>query len=469
MCLGSATLVAGGVLSFQGGVTKAHAAPSTITFGVPSVVDPIHTVGEPDIAIDRAGNVFTSGPAGSGEQRSLWWSSVDGGATYRVIEPIAQATALASEPNNPGGGDTDIAFDNQTPQNQYFNDLFALTALRVAKTSNEGATVTQTLLPGVISTKSEVDRQWYAVWDPGSTLTTSPVTTKPTIYIEYGPAPSKWLRSTDGQTFTTATSTTHVGADGYPSIDQITGKVFEATYSGSNIVLNIGTPYDTSGDLCFLDDTTTTCPAAYGAGSGVINIASVVNNSGEAANFVVSSMDQGRNLYVEWVARSTTPTQRQVFVSAAPANNPTPVNGCSTNCWNNWTTPVQVSDGSSTTGDAVNIFPWIKAGYAGIADGVWYGDQSTLDPSTTCTPGSSGCHVWNVFMNQLKFPLNTSGGVTGAAPTQNLVKVTPHPMDYYDVCLQGTGCVLVQGNRNLADFFEITRDQSGAAEIVYDD
>jgi hypothetical protein len=49
------------------------------------------------------------------------------------------------------------------------------------------------------------------------------------------------------------------------------------------------------------------------------------------------------------------------------------------------------------------------------------------------------------------------------------VKVTPHPMHYNDVCLAGTGCISQRGNRNLADFFAVTIDQSGAAAIVYDD
>src|SRR5207245_2806863 len=38
-----------------------------------------------------------------------------------------------------------------------------------------------------------------------------------------------------------------------------------------------------------------------------------------------------------------------------------------------------------------------------------------------------------------------------------------------DICLMGTGCITSQGNRNLADFFVITIDSTGAAEIVYDD
>ena len=436
-----------------------------ITFGVPSVVDPIHGVGEPDIAVDRAGHVFVSGPAGTGEQRSLWWGSNDGGATYRVIEPVGTATALIGTPNLPGGGDTDIAFDNQIPQTQYFSDLAALVAERMVKTSNEGASESQTLFPG----GKETDRQWLAVWDPpAGTTTTSPATTQPIVYMEYGPAPSTWVKSTDGQSFSKANPSTHFGADGYPSIDQVTGDVFEANYNGSKISLNIGTPNDVAGDLTFLDDS---------GQPGLITVASGVDNSGDVANFVVSSMDTARNLYVAWVARdNTTPTKRQVFVAAAPANNATPysqdpahIPACSVNCWNHWTAPVQVSDALPATGDAVNVFPWIKAGGPGAADTVWYGDQSTLDPSATCTPLSTGCHVWNVFMDQTVFPTDATGAITGAAPTLNLTKVTPHPMDYYDVCLSGTGCVESQGNRNLADFFEVNIDHTGAAEIVYDD
>ncbi|MHB8719182.1 MAG: hypothetical protein ACYDAC_09885 [Candidatus Dormibacteria bacterium] len=458
----TASVVGTASLAPTGGTPTPSPVTSPITFGVPSPVDPIHGVGEPDIAVDRAGHVFVSGPAGTGEQRSLWWGSSDAGSTYRVIESVGQATSLFGTANQPGGGDTDIAFDNQTPQTQYFADLAALVALRVVKTSNEGASETQTLFPGAGMSSSEVDRQWYAVWDPPSgTTSISPATSHPIIYVEYGPAPSKWYRSTDGQTFTSATPATHFGADGYPSIDQVTGDVFEANYNGSTISLNIGKPNDASGDLTFLDDS---------GQPGLITVAKGVDNSGDVANFVVTSMDSARNLYVTWVGRdNTTPTKRQVFVAAAPADNVTAVNGCTTNCWNNWTTPVQVSDGLSATGDAVNVFPWLKAGGPGMVDAVWYGDQSTLNPSATCTPVSAGCHVWNVFMNQVSFVTDSTGAVVHATPSTNLVKVTPHPMDYYDICLSGTGCVLSQGNRNLADFFEVTVDHTGAAEIVYDD
>jgi hypothetical protein len=61
-----------------------------------------------------------------------------------------------------------------------------------------------------------------------------------------------------------------------------------------------------------------------------------------------------------------------------------------------------------------------------------------------------------------------SGGRVGH-PSVTQVKVTPHPMDFADACLAGSACVAQQGNRNLADFFEVRVDNTGAAMIVYDD
>src|SRR4051812_50079775 len=61
--------------------TKA-AAPAT-TFGVPRIVDPIHTYGEPDIKVAPNGDIHVSGPAGTGVQRSIWNVSKDGGDSWR--------------------------------------------------------------------------------------------------------------------------------------------------------------------------------------------------------------------------------------------------------------------------------------------------------------------------------------------------------------------------------------------------
>src|SRR5882672_11876212 len=88
-----------------------------IAFQVPTVVDPIHTNGEPDIGIDPQGRVFVSGPTGTGTQRSTWFGSVDGGQTFRVMaqkRPPDPIIGIAAP--GPGGGDTDINFDRSGKQ-----------------------------------------------------------------------------------------------------------------------------------------------------------------------------------------------------------------------------------------------------------------------------------------------------------------------------------------------------------------
>ncbi len=438
-----------------------RAAPA-ITFSTPTVVDPLQTGGEPDIAVDPQGRVFASAPTGTGTQRSVWYGSVDGGQTFRVISANKPADTVTAETQPPGGGDTDIQFDRSGKQ--YFSDLYALACFRTATSSDGGATVQSDPQGGCAKTNgSGGDRQWEVVYDPapGTPKQSAYTGATPLVYMEYNayPVGGEWEKSTDGLTYTNAVNGNNgltltyspYGHDGYPSIDQQTGDVLEANYIGgstqttSDIVLNIGVP-DASGNLTFLD-------APSGDISKLITVAKdVPDDRGDVANFVVSSIDQGRNLWVAWVARPSDVTKSQTFVAVASAASG----------WTQWSKPVQVSQPSG--GSYTSIFPWIKAGGAGRADVVWYGADRYTDPSVN--NGQS----WNVFMSQVVWPVNGAGGVTtSASPQATQVKVTPHPMKYGDVCLQGTGCITAKGNRNLADFFNVTIDRSGAAEIVYDD
>jgi hypothetical protein len=459
----------GGVFVLAGvGAGQARGAP--IAFSVPSVADPIHAWGEPTIGVDPlGGGVFVSGPTGTGTQRSAWEGSVDGGQTFRVITPNAPPTAIQSLEDPPGGGDTDLNFD--LSGKVYFTDLYALLCDRTATTSDGGATVAQSFDGCGQSPGS--DRPWLAVYDPPAGTPHQSAYTGPTplIYEEYnnltGPGPNsggQWNMSTDGLNWTDATSGvtpateaaySPFGPDGYPAIDQQTGKVFQpagfpngdGTY---DLLLNIGTP-DATGSLTFLD-----APTSSGGGPNYGNLIHIADNLPGSPDtlFSVASMDSARNLFVVWcVNSSSSPALDQVFVSASSAASG----------WRAWTKPVQVSNASTATGDAVNVFPWLKAGGPGRADAVWYGSNKQVDPS------SQSGQAWNVFMDQLVFPVDSTGAITAAAPSTSLVKVSPHPMHYNDICLQGSGCVTSQGNRNLADFFTVTIDHSGAAEIIYDD
>jgi hypothetical protein len=462
-----------GALSLAGSFllvgTAGVASAKSIGFQVPSVTDPIHAWGEPTVGIDPQARVFVSGPTGTGTQRSAWEGSVDGGRSFRVITPPPPPTAVQSIEDPPGGGDTDLNFD--LSGKQYFVDLYALACDRVATTSDGGATVQQSFFGCDGSPGS--DRPWLAVYDPPPGTPHDSTYTGPTplTYLEYnnlvGPGPNggaQWNKSTDGLSYTNATSgvtpageSTYspFGADGYPAIDQQTGKVFEAAGSPNSdgtfdLLLNIGTP-DATGDLTFLDAPT----ASSGGGPDSGNLVHIADNLPGSPDtlFSVLSMDSARNLFVVWATSGSSPSQRQVYVSASSAASG----------WRTWTKPVRASDASTRTGDAVNVFPWIKAGGPGRADAVWYGSNKSVDPS------SQSGQAWNAFMSQVVFPVSSSGAITGAAPSTALVKVSPHPVHYNDICLQGTGCVTSQGNRNLADFFTVTIDHTGAAEVLYDD
>src|SRR5437660_175447 len=178
-------------------------------------------------------------------------------------------------------------------------------------------------------------------------------------------------RGADGLTHTNATRAvtpapeatySPFGPDGYPAIDQHTRKVFQAAGfpngDGSyDLELNIGTP-DAAGNLTFLD-----APTASSNGGpnyeGLIHIADNLPGSPDTL-FSVASIDSARNLFVAWAVKTSNPGQDQVYVSASSAASG----------WRTWTKPVQVSNASSGTGDAVNVFPWLKAGAPGRPDPV---------------------------------------------------------------------------------------------------
>lgn len=468
-----------------GSAPRVVAKSSTpIGFATPMVMDPIHAVGEPTIVHSPASDntVYASGPWGTGTQRSVWDASADGGETFRLVQQCAPEsgevatecvapTSVSGTANPPGGGDTDQRLDHTGKD--YFVDLWALACDRVATTTDHGATALQNAYgcnsPSANPTTRPdgSDRPWLAVFDPALTGVTSTAPDRalaPLTYMEYNNLqttqanPAYWIKSTDGVNYAPANSDNgNFGSDGYPAVDQVTGDVFEASGCASStaICLNIGTPVDSGGNLCFLDDpaaitiggTAQTCPV----GTGLITIASGLVGDPDLL-FPVASMDSGRNLHVTYAVSgsvSGSTSTYQVFTTVASAATG----------WKQWAKPVQVSVAPSN----VNVFPWMVAGGPGRSDSVWYGTSSFIDPST------NGGQAWNVYMSQVVWPVNASGGVTLAAPSVSMVKVSPHPMHYNSICLLGTGCITAQGDRNLADFFSVTLDHNGAAQVEYDD
>ena len=452
--------------------TVTGAGAGGIDFETPAIVDPIHTYGEPDVGIAPNGGVFASGPWGTGTQHSIWNGSVDGGHTFRVVNQGAPPNPAFGIDSPPGGGDTDIAFDRSSKQ--YFIDLAAAECFRTETTTTNGSTSNQNDFGGCGTAGPGADRQWYVVYDPppGTPNRSAYTGPKPVIYLEYAAAVSAILVGVSTHTqwnFSNATNdpepggpgllfapatpvgtTGPVGTRGYPAIDQVTGKVFEANNGSGGLVLNIGTP-NADGTLCFLDSPASTqCPVA---GTGTI----VIDGTHTSNSLLgpVVSMDAGRNLWAVW------DSGHQTYISVTPPDN---------DKWDQWVQVSGVPSGIRVSGNLPNdkedVFPWIKAGGAGRADVVWYGEDQAVDPSSQVNQN------WNVFMSQVVFATDANGAVIPTpAPSQAEVQVTPHPMHYNDICLNGTGCItnMPPGNRNLADFFQVNIDASGAAEVIYND
>lgn len=432
--------------------TYARLAGNRIRFASPSIVDPVHAYGEPDVRVSpRDTTTYVSGPWGTGTQRSIWNRSTDKGRTYLTMHdtPVTSSNQSATFITGPGGGDTEISINKKGTV--YYADLAALASFKTAAwhnelCNNETGCPSGALKTGIIANPPQningFDRQWFGLWDPKKRPST--YTGKlPVNYLIYAQAlagsGSVATYSYNGVDYTDQTVQYDQSGDGPVEVDQKTGTVFEAiSLSGNDVGIakltrNPGKPKD---------------PALTKVKR--IKIADLPSGMSTGAIFPVIGFDKNRTLYVAWVTRSSTPASQtpkawQVYYSYAKASSG----------WTNWSPPKKISRPPSNQA----VMPWAVAGAKGRLAVVWYGTKDkSHDPST------QGVHqAWNVYMDSI-----THADTPNPSVLQK--KVTRHPMHYGTVCLEGLGCAAVTGNRNLADFFEVSVDpRSGAVVIVYDD
>src|SRR5213076_2419676 len=129
-----------------------------------------------------------------------------------------------------------------------------------------------------------------------------------------------------------------------------------------------------------------------------------------------------------------------------------------------WTAPLQVNGDPANT----NVWPWIVGGAAGTVDLVWYGTAVRGDPGSFPSWFSDRVAAtavpWDVYLAQVRLNFTAPG----SSPIYQ-VRATEHPMHFGQICQEGLGCTTSNGDRSMADFFSVTVDASGAAQIVYDD
>jgi hypothetical protein len=436
-----ALLAAAALMLPLAAVSSSPASPApSVTFGSAVIVDPIHTFGEPDVRI-KGNNVYVSGPWGTGTQRSLFEWSSDGGRTFRPLHstPISSVNQSATMILGPGGGDTEISIDHN--DKVYYSDLAALATLKMATWDPHTRTMETNTLTNLTDSSNTFDRQWFALWDPTNVAAVRKATgytgPLPVNYLTWNGGADESSYSTDGLQYPPSSMSVSVADDGALAIDQETGTVFQA--------ISVDDTKDIGLLLRTRDAADPTDPALKK--NKIVRIADMPAGTTQGVLFPLVSIDQARNVYVAWATNSDDTVSKngngwQVWYSYATAATG----------WTKFSKPVRLSSPPAR----MNVMPWLTAGAKGRIAAVWYGTEEANSLGDTH-------QAWDVYMAMV-------GDADTAKPAIEQVKVTRHPMHYGSICFAGTGCIAEQGNRNLADFFEVEVDPNdGAVVIVFDD
>ena len=405
-----------------------------IGFGPATIIDSQRTEGEPLNHIDRYGNIWETGPWGFSTAQGFVAKSTDNGDSFHIVSPVGLRPNLALA----GGGDTDIATDDQG--NAYFADLEGLAAISVA-VSNDGGNSWRA--NPLASGQPGDDRQWLSV-DNGPT----PSTNDNTVFLVFNQLAFGWtLLSSRGSTgssdmigglqYDIATGTTGVVTTddrcGRLLFDPNTRNLYlPCTNSGGNHVeiwkASVGVGIRTG--LVF---TAVEAPPSPGGLIGLGHLFSDV------------AVDMAGNLYAVWIDINN----NNVYLSSSVDQG------------SNWTSPVQVNGDPANS----NVMPWAVGGAAGIVDIAFYGTDSHGNsnsfPNWQVDRVGATAFKWFVYFVQVR-------GATNNIPTIYQVKASEHPTDYGQICTGGLGCTGM-GDRTLADFFTLAIDSRGAARIVIDD
>ena len=401
-----------------------------IAVGPSIVADPLRTEGEPMIHVDKDGNPWESGPWGTSTSQSFVHRSTDRGDSFHIVSPIE---ARPDPP--PGGGDTDIVTDDQGFA--YFVDLEGLVNLGVA-VSNDGG---NTWKKNPLAVDPAQDRQWFAV-DNGATSGTADNTIFLTVHqlaggIQVYSSPGSTGSSdlTGGLVFSTASDKLFVAPGstcGQTKFDPVLRNLYLPCVGGDHVTLVTG--HVNPGQRTGLHFDQLAAPTSPGGSVGDL--------------FVNEAVDRAGNVYAAWVDTH----DHNVYLSGSADGGHT------------WTAPLQVNGDPANT----NVWPWIVGGAAGTVDLVWYGTAVRGDPGSFPSWFSDRTAAtavpWDVYLAQVR--LNFSA--PGSSPIYQ-VRATEHPMHFGQICQEGLGCTTSNGDRSMADFFSVTVDASGAAQIVYDD
>ena len=416
-----------------GGTPTPRYVLGKLVFSPATVVDPQRTEGEPLNFLDpKTNDYWESGPFGTTTQNSWIHRSTDNGLEFHIDSPVGLRPDAP-----PGGGDTDIAVDDQGFH--YFVDLEGLVNLGTAVSNDDGSTWRKN---PVAVQNAAVDRQWYAV-DNGTT----PTVVDNTVFLAFHEsAVGTYIYSSPGSTGSSdpvgglvwqnasANAPRPLAADATCAqirFDKLTRNLYYACNEGKHVRLTIG--HVNPGQRTGIVFHNVTLPDSPGGG-------------GPGHLFPALATDAGGNVYAAWIDTNDS----GVYYSS------------STDKGESWTTPVRVSTSPANTAE----FLWAQAGSAGTLALAWYATDTVGQPDSFPNwaddpQGATTVKWWGYAA--------TISNAASLSPTIAQQRFTEKPMHYGQICNQGIGCTVSSGDRTMADYFALNFDKTGAIRIVYND
>ncbi|HYR22723.1 MAG TPA: dockerin type I domain-containing protein [Chthoniobacterales bacterium] len=380
---------------------------------------------EPEIKVDIFGNIYVTAIHGVPGGVDLW-KSINGGTSFVFMgEPDGaqdKCNVAGTLPCTAGAGGGDDSIDLSSGGYLYISSLY-LAGTTVSTSFDGGTGGVAPLQAWQVNPNANGnppvpvnDRQWLAAYGPQ------------TVYMTFDQAPAPgplwFVKSTDaGRTFSVPMMLTGVGSlsrENNIVVDQYNGNIY-TTYEPAGNVGQILLLRSKDGGATWTTFTAYTGPV----GTSVENA------------FPILAVDRGGNLHLVFTRSNGTTgrTNAHVFLTSSTDQGAT------------WLPAVQVDSGVNTQS---TVMPWVVAGSPGIVDITWYGSSSTSPDSAPFD--------WHLFFAQTTNAL-------AATPTFTQVLATPEQVHNAAICGQGGNCGA--GTRNLAEYYTMTIDPDGNANIAF--
>ncbi|MFN2581602.1 MAG: hypothetical protein ABR498_02535, partial [Candidatus Dormibacteria bacterium] len=443
------------------------------TVGVPTIVDPIRGVGEPDITVDNTNNAEINGPGGSATQTSFFWKSRDGGLTYPLLGPTGGHWLCSAS----GGGDGLSVIDRAT-NDLYLTDQESLADLGTGKLAANGSLTSACASAPAVS----ADRPFEAVLNTGNSTAPQSIAdgNKPVVYLSYlcqgcaggtvgGGLAYGW--TDDGVTFHPAepgVSGTNLATNNFQEAASIHGFQWHGPMVADPTTGYVFTGISCSGSCPSgaTDPSTNQFGVAVGkpfanpTTSDPTNVGQFESLSYETAAeaadpgslFPVLTMDSAHTLYLLWTqgdgaANTGSPVDDTSWHIYYSYSLDTAADG---HMHKTWSAPIKVDSGAQT---ATSVMGWVVAGDPGHLGFIWLGTSVREHPSASNT-----AKQWFPYM-----AVTTNGNTANPTFLQQQVGIGPNHIG--DICLQGTvGCITSVGNRNMADFISVDIGPNGSLQ-----